>query len=50
MVELENTLVLALIEFMKFWKSSRDDTISIILKNFDVDIQLTYKMDQKCRL
>ena len=50
MVELENALVLAIIEYMKFWKSSVDDTIWTILNNFNANIQLTYKMGQKSRL
>ena len=61
MVELENTLVPTLTDYMKFWKRYADDTICfvkmgsvedivLILNSFDANIQFTYEKEKKCRL
>ena len=61
MVELENTLVPTLTDYMKFWKRYVDDTICfvkmgsveyivLILNSFDANIQFTYEKEKKCRL
>ena len=61
MVELENTSVPTLTDYMKFWKRYVDDNIwfvkmgSIeyivsILNSFDANIQFTYEMEKKCHL
>ena len=61
MVELENTLVPTLTDYMKLWKRYVDDTICFvkmgsvkyivsILNSFDANIQFTYEMEKKSRL
>ena len=58
MVEFENTLVLILTDYMKFWKSYVDGTICFvkmgfveyivaIVNSFDANIKFTYKMEKK---
>ena len=61
MVELENTLVPTLTDYIKFWKRYLDNTICFVkmgsveyivsvLNSFDANIQFTYEMEKKCRL
>ena len=58
MVELENTSVPTLTDYMKFWKRYVNDTIWFvkmgsvecivsILNSFDANIQFTYEMKKK---
>ena len=60
MVDLENTLVPTLIDYMKFWEVHVDDTICSvkmgsveyivsILNSFYANTQFIYKIEKKCR-